>query len=59
MSYYLYILNSSVADKFYIGISQDPFQRLSFHNSTEKGFTSRYRPWNIVFIQRFESKKKL
>jgi len=56
MSFFLYILYSSSADKFYIGISKQPSVRLSYHNSIEKGFTSRYRPWKIVFTKEFPSK---
>ncbi len=56
MKYFLYILKSKSADKFYVGISQNPNRRLEYHNSFEKGFTSRYRPWEIVFIHEFNSK---
>ena len=58
MSYFLYILKSLSADKFYVGISANPELRLSYHNSFEKGFTSRYRPWKIVFTKMFPSKKE-
>jgi putative endonuclease len=57
MEYYLYILQSIKFEKYYIGISQNPQKRLQYHNSFEKGFTSRYRPWKIVFIQLFNSKE--
>ena len=40
-----------------IGSSQNPVLRLSYHNSIEKGFTSRYRPWEIVFKKEFDSKE--
>jgi len=56
MSYFLYILQSASFDKYYVGISSNPIRRLMFHNSIEKGFTSRYRPWKIVFTQEFLSK---
>ena len=56
MKYYLYILQSLSADKFYIGVSENPDRRLVYHNSIEKGFTSRYRPWKLVFTQAFDSK---
>ncbi|MBK6914942.1 MAG: GIY-YIG nuclease family protein [Ignavibacteriales bacterium] len=49
MSYFLYILKSFSTDKFYVGISANPELLLSYHNSFEKGFTSRYRPWKIIF----------
>jgi putative endonuclease len=54
--YYLYILKSGTADRYYVGISSNPHRRLEYHNSFEKGFTSRYRPWTIVFTQEFPSK---
>ena len=51
MEYYLYILKSLKSDKYYTGISNNPERRLEFHNTVEKGFTSRYRPWKIVFTK--------
>ena len=42
---------------YYIGSSSDPYKRLTYHNSIEKGFTSRFRPWKIVFIKEFDSKE--
>ncbi|MBI3587203.1 MAG: GIY-YIG nuclease family protein [Ignavibacteriales bacterium] len=56
MTYYLYILKSQKTDKFYTGISNDPRRRLEFHNSVEKGFTARYRPWEIAFTKEFPDK---
>ena len=49
MAYYVYILHSPSSDKYYVGQSQNPARRLEFHNSIEKGFTSRYRPWMLVY----------
>jgi len=57
MKYYLYILKSQTAEKYYTGISQNPVTRLSYHNTIEKGFTSRYRPWEIVFTREYELKE--
>ena len=57
MEYYLYILESKSTGIHYTGISQNPHKRLGYHNSVEKGFTSRYRPWEIVFTKRYESKE--
>jgi len=58
MKYYLYILKSEIEDKYYTGISLNPEKRLKYHNSFEKGFTSRYRPWKIVFVKEYLSKKE-
>jgi putative endonuclease len=56
MPYYLYILQSQINQKFYAGSSEDPKRRLLYHNSIEKGFTARYRPWRLVFSKEFPSK---
>ena len=58
MKYCIYILKSQAADKYYTGISQNPQRRLEYHNTLEKGFTSRYRPWRIVYTKEFNSKEE-
>ena len=57
MKHSLYILQSKSCGKYYVGISQNPEIRVQYHNTIEKGFTSRYRPWEIVFIKEFENKE--
>lgn len=57
MSYFLFRLKSQAAEKYYSGISANPELRLPYHNTFEKGFTSRYRPWEIVFTKEYESKE--
>jgi len=57
MSYSLYILKSQSAEKYYTGISANPALRLTYHNTVEKGFTSRYRPWEIAFSKEYPSKE--
>ncbi|MCX8057013.1 MAG: GIY-YIG nuclease family protein [Ignavibacteria bacterium] len=54
--HYLYILKSKITNKYYIGVSENVQRRLEFHNTIEKGFTSRYRPWELVYIQEFKNK---
>ena len=58
MPHFVYILKSLSAAKYYVGSSENPNRRLEFHNTIEKGFTSRYRPWEIVFNQEFSSKSE-
>ncbi len=58
MSSFLYILKSDTNEIYYTGQSKNPTKRLLFHNSIEKGFTTRYRPWRIVFQQEFPDRKK-
>ncbi|MEX1261752.1 MAG: GIY-YIG nuclease family protein [Balneolaceae bacterium] len=58
MNYYFYILCSELKEVYYYGSSDDPPRRLEYHNHEQKGFTQRFRPWNIVFTQRLESRQK-
>jgi len=49
--YFLYILYSPAFDKFYTGISHDPYKRLLEHNSSPYNtFTSKYRPWELFLF---------
>ena len=54
--YYLYILFSDSIDRYYIGISHDPAMRLHYHNTSNKGWTRRGRPWELVFTKEFDNK---
>ena len=54
--YYVYILYSESGDRYYKGMSQNPERRLEFHNTKERGYTSRYRPWKLVYTKGFQSK---
>jgi putative endonuclease len=48
--YYVYILQSQVNDSFYKGSTNDLLRRVGEHNSGKDEATSRYAPWNIVWI---------
>jgi putative endonuclease len=58
MGYRVYILYSPKFDKYYIGQSSHPQRRLSFHNTIEKGFTSRYRPWELVYMKEYGTRQE-
>ena len=48
--FYIYIIYSESADKYYIGQTDDPEQRLFEHNNIDKvTYTSKFRPWKEVF----------
>jgi putative endonuclease len=48
--YYIYILFSESADKFYVGYIQDPKERLLKHNEQENfnTYTRKFRPWKML-----------
>ncbi len=49
--FYVYILYSESADKYYIGHTNDPDRRLIEHNTAEEyTFTSKFRPWKILLF---------
>ncbi|MBE0641030.1 MAG: GIY-YIG nuclease family protein [Bacteroidales bacterium] len=49
--YYIYIIYSRFADKYYVGHSCDPWRRLIEHNnSTGKKYTGKHRPWEIKAV---------
>ncbi|HGY54710.1 MAG TPA: GIY-YIG nuclease family protein [Caldithrix abyssi] len=56
MKYFLYILYSRKLDRYYLGISHNPDERLKYHNSFPKGWTVRGRPWELVFTKSFSDR---
>ncbi|GAB1449627.1 hypothetical protein MASR2M44_26560 [Bacteroidota bacterium] len=49
--YYIYFLFSEDADKYYIGHSQNPWQRLSQHlNNSGERFTGKYKDWKLIAV---------
>ena len=55
-SFYLYVLKSTVVDRKYIGISEDPLKRLRQHNSGHVRSTKAYAPWELVRQEEHPSK---
>jgi putative endonuclease len=49
--YFTYVLWSPKGERFYVGISEDPVQRLAQHNAGISGWTTRYRPWRLVYTE--------
>lgn len=46
--HYVYMLQSlSLPEHFYIGITEDLFERLKAHNSGKVPHTSKFLPWQI------------
>lgn len=57
MRFALYVLHSVSFDKIYIGYTSDLESRLRSHNELAiKGWTMKFRPWNVVHSETFESK---
>ena len=56
MRYYVYILFSASIQKFYIGQTKDVEERLHRHNSSREKFTSKGKPWELVWFTSKESR---
>jgi len=50
--YFIYILFSATADKYYVGYTSDYLKRLEDHNHQEffNTYTSKFRPWVIAAV---------
>ncbi len=56
---YVYLLQSvSHPTERYIGITSNVKQRLQAHNAGKSTHTSKFKPWEIVTVVRFEDNRK-
>jgi len=56
--YIVYILYSIKYNKIYVGYTSNLKERIIFHNELgNKGWTIKYRPWNLVHSEQYETKK--
>ena len=57
MEYVVYVLYSEKYDRLYIGFTSNLIERMKSHNILGKGgYTSRFRPWFVVYLEFFEEK---
>ena len=56
--YTVYILYSDKFGKMYTGFTSNLDQRILSHNELGKGYTKRYRPWRLIHVEKYESKKE-
>jgi putative endonuclease len=50
-NYFVYVISSEVANKFYVGMSADPQARLKQHNAGHSQFTKGFRPWKLAYSE--------
>ncbi len=54
--FYVYLLENKNS-KIYVGYSSDLKQRLKDHNLGRSKFTSRFRPWKLVYYEAYFNEK--
>jgi len=53
----VYILYSEKYNQIYVGYSSDLIDRFHSHNTlATKGHTIKYRPWEVAYVEFFETK---
>jgi len=59
MSFFVYIIQSTRTNRYYVGQTQNPELRLEQHNSDEnESFTFRDRPWTLKSILECKSRRQ-
>ena len=58
MAYIVYVLRSAVNGSLYKGLTNDLDRRLKEHNAGKNKSTKPYRPWKIVYKEKFETKEE-
>jgi Predicted endonuclease containing a URI domain len=56
MNYYVYIIYSQSRERYYIGYSHNPLERLEEHNLGATSSTRSGRPWVLVYKEEYLSK---
>lgn len=55
--FFVYILFSRTLNRFYVGMSADPQQRLIKHLQKHSGFTAKAKDWKPVYTEAFLTKQ--
>jgi len=53
--YYLYILQSKVTGRFYIGQTQDVPERVAYHNANYSKSLKNRGPWRLVYTEQYKT----
>ncbi len=54
----VYVLFSQKFDKIYIGYTSDLISRFKSHNELGKGWSKKFRPWIVIHLEFFNTKKE-
>ena len=57
MEHFVYILKSQGIDRFYIGCTTNLEKRLKEHNFGRTKSTRPFRPWVIIYFEKFLNKE--
>ena len=58
MMFTVYILQSEQDNSYYIGSTSDLENRLLEHNYESTGYTSKKRPWKLIYTEEYDVKSE-
>ncbi len=58
MEYFVYVLESEIDGRLYKGQTTDISKRINEHNAGQTKSTKGYRPWKLVYSEKFETIKE-
>ncbi len=58
MNYYIYILLNEKLNRKYIGCTNNLDRRLREHNAGKTKSTKAFRPWKIVYAERYNNQRQ-
>jgi putative endonuclease len=53
--YFVYVIWSNAARRFYVGISENPARRLNQHNAGLSRWSAKFGPWRLVHTEAFRN----
>jgi putative endonuclease len=57
VEFVVYVLKSKSSGRHYVGYTSNLIARFKSHNElATKGFTTRFRPWEVIWIEIFSEK---
>ena len=54
----VYILKSTIFNRYYIGHTSNLSKRIEDHNSGKTRSTKAYKPWELIYSEKFDSKSE-
>jgi putative endonuclease len=52
----VYVLESEIYKRVYVGMTNDPERRIKEHNSGKTRSTRFYRPWKVLLTESFQTR---
>ena len=58
MVFYTYVMRNTQKGKRYVGHTKNLLMRMEQHNAGKCKSTKAYRPWNLVYQEKFRSRSR-